>query len=121
MDKLTTLELLEYILDSIHLIQKRFDIIKTAEDFNTELGQEKLDSICMRLQTIGESIKILDKKDRDFLNKIESDNYWSNMIKLREIISHHYAQIDEEIVYDICNEKITTLESKIAQLLTLVE
>lgn len=117
MDKLTTLELLKYVLESILLIKKRFEFINSVDDFDTELGQEKLDAICMRLQTIGESIKILDKRERAFLNLAASNDYWSNIIKLREIISHHYAKIDEEVVYMICSDNLNELEHNVKVLL----
>ena len=41
MDRLTTLEILNYVLESIFLIQKRFEVINSIEDFDTELGKEK--------------------------------------------------------------------------------
>ena len=37
-------------------------------------------------------------------------SYWSNIIKFREIISHHYIDIDSEIVFDICSEDIKELK-----------
>lgn len=117
MDKLTTLEILNYILECIALIKKRFEIIHAVEDFDTELGKEKLDAICMRLQAVGESIKILDKRERTFLNIVASNDYWSKIIKMREIISHHYATIDEEVVYMICSDNIDELEQYIRSLL----
>ena len=117
MDKLATLEILNYVLESIFLIQKRFEVINSIEDFDTELGKEKLDAICMRLQTVGESIKILDKRERVFLNMVADDDYWSKIIKMREIISHHYATIDEEVVYMICSDHINKLEQHIHSLL----
>ena len=117
MDRLTTLEILNYVLESIFLIQKRFEVINSIEDFDTELGKEKLDAICMRLQTVGESIKILDKRERVFLNMVADDDYWRKIIKMREIISHHYATIDEEVVYMICSNHINKLKQHIHSLL----
>ena len=43
--------------------------------------------------------------------------YWSNIIKTREILTHHYIDIDSEIIYMICDEKIEDLKSKISALL----
>lgn len=57
MDKKNTEELLEYVLLGINLIEKRFKSINSSDDFlSNEAGIEKLDSISMRLQTIGEAI-----------------------------------------------------------------
>lgn len=105
-------ELLEYILSSITLIEKRFAVIKFSADFlKDDDGLEKLDSISMRLQTIGEAVKNILKTDPKAL-KGDSE-YWSNIVKLREIISHHYIDINAEIIYDICNDELSELKAKI--------
>ena len=52
------------IFEAIQKIKKRFDPIKSAEQFtNSDEGMEKLDAICMQLIAVGESLKNLDKKD----------------------------------------------------------
>jgi len=61
-DKKLVLEILEQIRDAIQTIQRRFEPIRSADDFtNSEAGVEKLDAICMQLIAIGESLKNLDK------------------------------------------------------------
>ena len=118
MDKATTKELLEFILRSITLIKRRFKGIKRADDFlDNEEGIDKLDAISIRIQAIGEAIKNIDKRDRDFLLSVADKNYWSKIIKTREILTHHYINIDSEIIYMICNEKIDELERNIRELL----
>jgi uncharacterized protein with HEPN domain len=58
MDKKSAIELLNYIVESITLINERFQEINSSEDFLYDnKGLEKLDSISMRLQTIGEAVK----------------------------------------------------------------
>ena len=90
MDKATTGELLEFILESIGYIKDRFHSIKSSDDFLVKPnGVEKLDSIAMRLQAIGEALKNLNKREKEFLLKVADSDYWSNIIKIREIISHH--------------------------------
>lgn len=112
MDKKNTTELLEYILLSIGLIEKRFAAIHSAADFLADdEGLEKLDSISMRLQTIGEAVKNILKTDPQALGS--DREYWSNIVKLREIISHHYIDINAEIIYDICSEELSELKNKI--------
>ena len=102
MDKKNTEELLEYILFSIVLIEKRFTSVTSSDDFLSDAsGLEKLDAISMRLQTIGEAVKNILKTDKKTLLNGAPSEYWSNIIKLREIISHHYIDIDAEIVFEI--------------------
>lgn len=75
--------------------------VQSIDDLlDTEEGQEKLDSILMRMQAIGEAIKNLDKRYSDLLNNEKDSSYWSEIIKMREMISHHYLNIDAEIVFN---------------------
>lgn len=94
------LEILKQIKTSTGTIQKRFEPIKQSEDFySSELGSEKLDAICMQLIAIGESLKNLDKitKDKLLTNYPQVD--WRGAKGMRDIISHHYFDIDAEIVF----------------------
>lgn len=122
MDKATTKELLKFILESIALIKRRFQNIDSSDDFlDNDEGLDKLDAISMRLQAIGEALKNIDKRDRDFLLLVASKNYWSQIMKTREILTHHYIDIDSETIYSICNEKIDELEAYITALNGLID
>ena len=111
MDKKNSRELIEYILLSITLIEERFESINERDDFTkNHSGLEKLDAISMRLQSIGEAIKNILKRDEELLTRYVEKAYWSNIVKFREIISHHYIDIDSEIVFDICDEDIKELK-----------
>jgi hypothetical protein len=53
-DKKLILEILEQIYDSARKVLKRFEAIKSVNDFtDSETGMEKLDAICMQLIAIG--------------------------------------------------------------------
>ena len=67
-DKNLILEILEQIYDSAQKVLKRFEPIKSVNDFtDSEAGMEKLDAICMQLIAIGEALKNLDKLSDDSL------------------------------------------------------
>jgi len=119
MDKTEIIILIDFILESISIIKKRFLQIETIDDFLTEDGLLILDAISMRLQAIGEALKNIDKRS-DILLKVADKDYWSRIIKTREIISHHYINLDAEIVYMICDEKLIELEEKIVKLKGLI-
>ncbi len=120
MDKKSSYELLAYILLSIELIEERFAFIKTRDDFiENHAGLEKLDAISMRLQSIGEAIKNLLKRDADILLAQNEKSYWSDIIKFREIISHHYIDIDSEIVFDICTDDLSDLKTSIQEIIII--
>lgn len=119
MDKVNNKELLQFVLDSIEMIKKRFDGITCSDDFMySEDGMTRLDAISMRLQSIGEALKNIDKRDRDFLLEVADKTYWSNIIKTREIITHHYIDIDSETIFMICDEKLDELEKNISSLMS---
>jgi uncharacterized protein with HEPN domain len=52
---------------------------------------------------------------------VASKIYWSQIIKTREILTHHYIDIDSETIYSICNEKIDELEAYIIELNRLID
>lgn len=121
MDKKNTIELIKFIESSINLIETRFLKINQSEDFiDTDEGLEKLDSISMRLQSIGEAIKNIIKRDPDSLYRICEKDYWSSIIKFREIVSHHYIDIDPEIIFDICKNELSLLKTKILEVRNLL-
>ncbi|MEJ5169195.1 MAG: HepT-like ribonuclease domain-containing protein [Arcobacteraceae bacterium] len=122
MDKSTTKELIEFIIDSIDIIKKRFSKISTSDDFlKDDDGLEKLDSIAMRIQSIGEAVKNLDKREKELLLQVADSIYWSEIIKARDFISHHYIDLDAEAVYDICENHIFELEANITKLRNILQ
>ena len=42
---------------------------------------------------------------------------WPNIMKLRDIISHNYENVDYEIVYDICKNHIPSLKRVVQQII----
>lgn len=117
MDKSTTIELIDFILESIRLINRRFKSIKSSDEFlESDDGLDKLDAISMRIQAIGEALKNLDKRERELLLKVADKNYWSRIIKTRDFISHYYVDIDAETVFDICSNELQDLEIKVGEI-----
>ena len=61
-DQEVVVDMLDNILWALDQIQKRFIAINSPSDFlDSDLGLEKLDSICMQLINIGEALKRIDK------------------------------------------------------------
>lgn len=109
----STIENLKDIIKSIYLIQERFAAISRPDDFVLSPdGMLLLDSISMRLQIVGELMKKTNKTDPDIFDKYP-DIEWSNIMKMRDLISHHYNQIDHEIIYDICKNNLSGLKTAI--------
>ena len=94
----------------IKLILKRFEDIENEDDFLKDLqGIEKLDSISMRLIAIGEGFKNIDKLSNKELLKKYPQIVWKDVKGVRDILSHHYFDIDAQVVYDICQNDIVEL------------
>jgi len=84
---------------------------------DTPEGLEKLDGICMQLIAIGESLKNIDK----ITNKTLLEKYpqvdWKGAKGIRDIISHHYFDLDAEEIYFVCDTKLDTLIKTIEKIL----
>jgi uncharacterized protein with HEPN domain len=101
---------LEDIINSLKLIQQRFQTIQASDDFlKDERGLEKLDSISMRLIAIGEGFKNVDKlTDCQLLQKYPQIP-WKQVKGIRDILSHHYFDLDAETIFEICANEIDRL------------
>lgn len=109
--KLMVLSTLEDIVFSIELIISRFETIESSDDFLERSGLEKLDSISMRLVAIGEGFKNIDKlTDKTLLPKYPSVD-WKGVKGVRDILSHHYFQLDAETIFEICDNYLDELLS----------
>jgi uncharacterized protein with HEPN domain len=116
------MELVREILTQIHgaaeKILRRFESIGSVEDFtNSEAGMEKLDAICMQLIAIGESVKNLDKITfGDLMGRYPGID-WKKVKGMRDIISHHYFDVDAEVIFDVCQNQIDPLISTISKMI----
>jgi len=99
--------ILEQIRSASITILARFESVKTVSDFtDSPSGMEKMDSICMLLIAIGESLKNLDKITNHELLLNYSQVDWKKAKGLRDIISHHYFDVNAEAIFDVCETKI---------------
>ena len=69
-------------------------------------GMERLESTCMLLLAIGESIKWIDKMTQKQLLPNYPEVDWKGAMGIRDIIAHHYFDIDESIVFDVVKNKL---------------
>ena len=104
------LSTLEDIVYSLQLIEKRFESISSSDDFLSDENKlEKLDSISMRLVAIGEGFKNIDKLTDRTLLKDYSQIDWRGVKGIRDILSHHYFDLDAEIIFNICDTQLNEL------------
>ncbi len=78
---------------------------------------KKLDAIFMQLIVIGESLKNLDKvTDRELLKKYSTID-WKKAKGLRDIITHHYFDVNAEAIFNVCEKKIPLLNDVILRII----
>ena len=109
-DKTLIVDILDQIIDAIEIVQERCTFAKCEDDFTyTKAGQEKLDSICMKLIAVGESLKNIDHiTDKTLLAKYPQVE-WKKIKGIRDFISHHYFDLDAEVIFSICKDHIEDL------------
>ena len=116
-NQLTIRDRLEDILESIELIQEWSKGRTTVNDFmNSPIGVMALNACVMRFQVIGEHVGKLLKDDSKLLD-VYQDIPWQAIYGLRNIISHEYANIDEDIIVSVINDDLAPLKSVIEELL----
>lgn len=104
-------ELLYYSLKRIaSTIERIINNSKTIDDSQyyvlSPAGMERLESTCMLLLAIGESIKGIDKMTRKQLLPKYPEVDWKGAMGIRDIIAHHYFDIDESIVFEVVKNKL---------------
>jgi len=109
-DKSLVIDIFEQIIDAIETVEERCQYATTQDDFmDTKEGQEKLDGICMKLIAVGESLKKIDSiTDRTLLKEYPQVE-WKKVKGIRDFISHHYFDLDAEMIFGICQNNIGTL------------
>ena len=113
----TTHDRLEDILESITLIQQWSDGRKRVDDYMmTPTGVMAFNAIVMRLQVIGEHVgKLLQDAHKPLTDYIHIP--WQAIYGLRNIISHEYANIDEELIVSVVNEDLGPLQAAVEDML----
>ena len=108
------LDILEDILSAIEKLEERTKDIRSVDDFlGSSPGMVLLDATCMLLIAVGESLKNLDKTTDGKLLPIYPSIPWKNVKGLRDIIAHHYFDVDAAQILWIIKNEISPLKDAI--------
>ncbi len=108
------LHTLEQIELAIGRLQERTKNIRSVDDFlSTPGGMEKLDAACMVLIAIGESIKNLDKVSEGKLLPTYPSIPWKKVMGIRDIMAHHYFEVDADVVFEVIAKELDPLKKAI--------
>lgn len=112
--KSLALDILYDIQSAIDRLQKRIERIHDVDDFlGSSEGMILLDATCMLLIAIGESLKNLDKVTEGKLLLTYPSIPWKQVKGMRDIISHHYFDVDPAQVLWIVTNEINPLKAAI--------
>jgi len=117
-DKELVREVLSQILTAVSRIERRSASITIPGDFiSSDDGIDKLDAICMMLISIGESLKYIDKLTDGLLLGRYTAIDWKGAKGVRDILSHHYFDLNADVVFAICKERIPDIADVIKQMI----
>lgn len=109
---------LKDILDSVYYITQWSKNISCANDFLISMDSMMVFNACvMRLQVIGEQVgKLLKLKPSPLSDYPEIP--WVAIYDMRNLISHEYSRIDEEVIFDTIQNDLPMLKSVIEKILS---
>lgn len=119
----------EHVLHLLQKIKQTLErIITNSEEIDsyqfyymTPAGMERLESTCMLLIAIGESIKGIDKlTGKELLAKYPEVD-WKGAMGIRDIIAHHYFDLDAEIVYNVVKTNLPEMLVVVNKMLAFIE
>lgn len=119
-DKRRVLDRCDQIVESIDLIMQWSKPIQSPDDFL--LSPEHVlifDGCVMRLQIIGENIKKIDECTNGELFSEYPEIPWRKVIARRNIISHEYANVDEEIIFAVIRQSLPSLRTAVLRIANL--
>ena len=111
-------EILSQIDTALTTIKLRFEPVDSVDYFlDSPAGQEKLDSLCMLFIAIGESLKQVDKlTEKKLLAQYDTID-WRAIKGMRDVLSHHYFDMNAEAIYNVCTDEIDELHTVIKKII----
>jgi uncharacterized protein with HEPN domain len=104
--KRTNADRLRDILRAITAID-RAEAVRRRHAEDSELPDVVLAAIQFHVFTIGEAVKALPSE----LTDRHSDVPWSDVVRMRDLIGHHYYRLDAEIVRATIGEPLARLRA----------
>jgi len=121
-DKELIVELLSKMIEATEKVLYRSRNISSVDDFlENDESLMLLDSLCMQFIALGEAVKKIDKlTDKKLLTKYPNIP-WKDITGMRDILSHHYFDLNADVIYDVTIEYIPNLRDVLKEILMEIE
>ena len=103
-----------YLEDILQCIEKVRDYTEGLTREGLLSDSKTLDAVVRNLEVIGEAVKSLPEGVRAEHPEAE----WKKIAGLRDILIHQYFGIDVEIIWDVIQNKLPTLERLVREMLS---
>ena len=99
-----------FVIQRVELALDRTAGVADCDDLlRSPDGVDLNDATCMRIQTIGETLKQIDSETKEKLLINYPEIPWRKVFAMRNIISHEYLSVDPEIITDIIKHNLPPL------------
>ncbi len=101
-----------YLRDIISECQniRKFTANISFEEFTD--NTEKVYATAKAFENIGEAVKQIPKEIQDEFSAVP----WSEIAKMRDVLTHHYFGLDDKVLWDTLEEDFVVFESTIEQI-----
>ena len=107
-------ETLNNIKIAITRLEERSLNINSVDDYLlSPSGMEKLDAACMVIIALDEAVKTLDKLTEKKLLPTYPSLDWKKVMGARDIMAHHYFEVDADEVFSIIKNDLEPLKQAI--------
>ncbi len=107
---------LELCIDHLTAISNYFGNINNADDLFTLHDGVYYDAVLMRLQALSETLKKINAKYPEITEALQYTSM-DDIIKFRDLVSHHYEKLEYEIIFNICTVDLPQLKNSITAIL----
>jgi uncharacterized protein with HEPN domain len=104
----------EALIDITQAAQRILRFTQGSSRAALETNEEKLSAILYQITIIGEATKRLSQDFRTQYPAIP----WKQMAGMRDIVTHHYDEVDPDVVWEIIQTDLPQLLSQIEPLLS---
>lgn len=102
-----------YLDDILEAVAKICDYTSGLNLEGLKNDSKTLDAVVRNLEIIGEAAKNVPQDVR----QLYPDTEWKKMAGIRDILIHEYFGIDVNIIWDIVQNKLPTLEKQVRNIL----